>query len=176
MALLLEKTQSSYFPAFRELFSETHEALVEATDINNHLKPLIIYFEQLETEDFLKIKNIFDLVFHLVCLVWAHSKYYCRPTRLVVLLQELNNQLMKRAKDFLEPINLFKGEPEESMEKIKKTFDILQCYVNSYETHKLKIMSYFKNGIPPRDWEFSPKLVWHNWDKFMERLNMIRVF
>ena len=175
MALLLEKTQSSYFPAFRELFRETHEALAEAADINAHLKPMTSHFELLENSDFAQIAKSFDTIFHCICLVWAHSKYYCRSARLIVLLQELNNLIMKRTNLYLKPIELFKMEPEEAMEKIKKTFSTLESYLNSYETHKKKILTYFKNGIPPKEWEFSPKLVFAQWDKFMERMNMINV-
>jgi dynein heavy chain, axonemal len=174
MALLLEKTKSSYFPAFNELYKETCDALEEAQDIDSHLKPLSAYFESLETGEFDELGS-FDPMFHTICLLWAHSKFYCRPARIVILLQELNNLIIRRTGEYLEPIDLFKGEPEESMEKIKKTFSTLEGYIKSYDAHKLKVMSYFKNGIPPRDWEFSPKLVFARWEKFMERMNMIRV-
>lgn len=175
MALLLEKTESSYYPSFKQLFEETKCALDEAWDITSHLKPLLTHFETLEQIDFLQISKSFDLIFHLICLVWAHAKYYCRPARLIVLLQELNNLIMKRTTLFLQPIELFKSEPEESIEKIKKTYNIVIAYIKSYETHKLKVISYFKNGIPPQEWEFTPKLVFARWDQFMERMNMIRV-
>ena len=52
MALLLEKTRSSYFPAFNGLFNEACEALEEAQDIDAHLKPLIGYFETIDTTEF----------------------------------------------------------------------------------------------------------------------------
>ncbi len=175
MALLLEKTQSSYFPAFKELFRETYEALEEAADINAHLKPMTSHLELLENGDFAVIAKSFEIVFHCICLVWAHSKYYCRPPRLIVLLQELNNLIMKRTNLYLKPIELFKMEPEEAMEKIRKTFSTLETYLNSYEDHKKKILTYFKNGIPPKEWEFSRNLVFALWDKFMERMNMINV-
>jgi dynein heavy chain len=175
MALLLEKTKSSYYPAFNELFKETCDALEEAQDIDSHLKPLAGFFESLETGEFDEIADLFDPMFHTVCLVWAHSRFYCRPARIIVLLQELNNLIMRRAGEYLEPIDLFKGEPEESIDKIKKTYATLDAYQKSYDTHKLKVLSYFKNGIPPKDWEFAPKIVMARWDKFMDRMNMIRV-
>lgn len=175
MGLLLEKTKSSYYPAYDNLFKEACDALEEAQDIDIHLKPLSGHFESLETGEFDEIGPSFDPLFHAICLLWAHSKFYCRPARIVVLLQELNNLIIRRAGEYLEPIDLFKGEAEESIEKIKKTYSTLEAYINSYNKHKAKVVSYFKNGIPPKDWEFTPKLVFARWDKFMERFDMIRV-
>jgi dynein heavy chain len=175
MLLLLEKTNSSYYPAFKDLFKETAAALEEAQDIDCHLKPLAGHFESLETTEFDEAQGIFDAVFHVICLLWANSKYYCRPARIIVLLQELNNLIIKRAGEFLEPLDLFKGEPEESVEKIKATYATVDAYVKSYEKHKLKLKTYFKNGQPAREWEFAPALVFARWDKFTEKLNKIRV-
>jgi dynein heavy chain len=175
MALLLEKTNSSYYPAFKDLFKGIEAALEEAQDIDTHLKPLGGHFESLETTEFDETSALFDPMFHTICLLWANSIYYCRPARIIVLLQELNNVVIKRAGEYLEPIDLFKGEPEESVEKIKNTYNTLDAYKNSYEKHKASVKKYFKNGHPVREWEFSPQLVFARWDKFMEKMNMIRV-
>jgi dynein heavy chain len=154
MAQLLEKTQSSYFPAFKELFKETVSALEEAQDIDCHLKPMAGHFESLETTEFDECQSLFDPMFHVICLVWANSKYYSRPARIIVLLQEINNLVIKRASEFLEPLDLFKGEPEESVEKIKQTYTAIESYTKSYEKHKLKLKDYFKNQSV-KEWEFS---------------------
>jgi dynein heavy chain, axonemal len=175
MELLLEKTQSSYYPAFKELFKETSDALEEAQDIDAHLKPLAGHFESLDTAEFDEAIANFDPMFHTICLLWAHSRYFCRPTRMIVLLQELVNMILKKASEYLEPIDLFKNEPEESIDKIKKTLNTLEAFQKSYESHRIKVLSYFKNGIPPREWEFTSKLVFSRWDDFIERINMIRV-
>ena len=174
MAELLEKTNSSYFPAFKELFKETVNARDEARDIDIHLKPLAGFFESIETTEFDESAALFDPMFHTICLLWANSTYYCRPARIIILLQEINNVIIRRSSEFLEPIDLFKGEPEESVEKIKTTYNTLQAYEKSYQTHKAKLKTYFKNGSP-KEWEFAPKLVFARWDKFMEKMHMIRV-
>ena len=175
MIQLLDVSQSSYFTAFRDLFNETLNALEEAQDIADHLKPLTNHFELLESTEFDEIKSAFDPMFHTICLTWSHSKHYCRPARIIVLIQELNNLIIKRAIEFLEPLDLFKGEPEESLEKIQVCFGIINGYQKSYLAHKSKIKEYFKNGMPVREWEFTPKLVFARFDKFMEKLDNIRV-
>ena len=175
MAQLLEISQSSYFPAFKDLFMEIISAMEESQDITDNLKPIAGHFESLETSEFDQVKSSFDPMFHTICLIWANSKHYCRPARIIILLQELNNLIIKRATEFVEPLDLFKGEPEESIEKIRICFNSLDAYKLSYETHKLKVKDYFKNGLPAREWEFSPKLVFARYDKFIDKMNKLRV-
>jgi dynein heavy chain len=174
MAELLEKTQSSYYPAFSELYKETASALEEAADIDVHLKPLSGHFEGIESTEFDECAELFEPLMHSICLLWSNSRHYCRPARIIVLLQELNNVVMRRASEFLEPLDLFKGEPDESVEKIRTCFNVLNTYEKCYDSHKAKLLSYFKEGgLEAKDWEFSRKMVFARWDKFMERMNMI---
>ena len=175
MAQLLEFSESSYFPAFKDIFKEIVGALEEAQDISDNLKPISGHFESLETTEFDEIKPSFDPMFHTICLIWANSKYYCRPARIIVLLQEVNNLVIRRASEFLEPLDLFKGEPEESMEKIKNCYSCLETYQKSYEKHKAKVKDYFKNGTPAREWEFAPKLVFARYDKFIDKMDKLKV-
>ena len=175
MAQLLEVSESSYFPAFKDIFKEVIIALEEAQDITDNLKPVSSHFESMETTEFDEMKSAFDPMFHTICLIWAHSKYYCRPARIIVLLQELNNLMIRRASEYLEPIDLFKGEPEESLDKIKLCYGVIASYQKSYQTHRAKVKDYFKNGLPAREWEFAPKLVFARFDQFMQKLENIRV-
>ena len=70
-------------------------ALAEAQDINLHLKPLRGFFEDIEQAEFDEIGKHFPPLMHVVCLVWANSKYYNTPGRIVVLLQETCNMLIE---------------------------------------------------------------------------------
>ena len=82
---------------------------------------------------------------------------------------------MKSANEYLDPLDLFKGEIDETVEKIRTTLNALNAYAKTYNEFKGKIGSFFKNGSQPKLWEFSPKLVFARWDKFVERMFMIRV-
>ena len=175
MAQLLESSESSYFPAFKNLFHEISTAYEESQDISDYLTPLVEYFENIEASEFNKIRSIFEPMFHTICLVWAHSKFYCRPARIIILLQEVNNLIIKRGTAFLDPIDLFKYEAEESYEKIEICNNILVAYQNCYESHKAKLKDYFKNGLPAREWEFTPKLAFARFDRFVEKVLMLKV-
>ena len=82
---------------------------------------------------------------------------------------------MTVATEYLEPLNLFKLEPEESLEKINTTVKILNKYLKTYEYYRLNILSFFKNGMPPKEWDFAPQFVFNKMEKYMERLRMISV-
>jgi dynein heavy chain len=92
MGLLLERTKSTYFPAFQQMINDLEIGLAEATDISIHLKPLTRLFEKFdEGMDFLELPVRFPAIFHVVALVWANATHYRQPVRLVVLFQEIAN-------------------------------------------------------------------------------------
>jgi len=74
----------------------------------------------------------------------------------------------------MEPLDLFKGEPDESMEKINQTVRALEAYQNSYAHHKTNLKNHFKNGEIVKEFDFAPKLVFAKWDLFMERVRIIQ--
>lgn len=95
MALLLERTKSTYFPAFQGMLDDLEVGLIEAQDISMHLRPLSHTFEKIEEMDYLDLSKRFPALFHVVALVWANSTHYRQPVRLVVLLQEISNMVME---------------------------------------------------------------------------------
>ena len=69
-------------------------ALAEAQDINLHLKPLRSHFEEIEQAEFEELQTHLEPMMHVVCLVWANSKYYNTPARIIILLQEICNLII----------------------------------------------------------------------------------
>ena len=95
MCQLLEMTQSSYYPALQGMHEDVLAALTESRNIHIFLKPLQRYFEEMEETDFGELPQLLDIVFHLVCLVWANCEHYQQPARIVVLLQEISNHMIE---------------------------------------------------------------------------------
>ena len=60
-----------------------------------HLKPLRRQFEGMEECDFPELEKRLPAVYHLICLIWSHSKHYQQPSRLVVLMQEISNLMIE---------------------------------------------------------------------------------
>ncbi len=99
MAELLRKTNSSYYPAFESLLNDVNDALDEAKEIDLYLKPVAQHFDGIETTDFAETAGLYGPMFHTLCLMWANCKAYRRPARIIVLLQELNNLIMKQVRE-----------------------------------------------------------------------------
>ncbi|KAK3590847.1 hypothetical protein CHS0354_024585 [Potamilus streckersoni] len=173
MAELLEKLGSSYFITFKQIFRDVVEALKEAQDINMFLKPLRHHFEDYEQAEFDESIKLLRPMIHAVCLLWANSDYYNTPGRIIVLLQEICNMIMNQAATFLEPADLFKGEVEETIDKVRKANAVLRAFKETYEEHRQKLKEYFKDGREPREWEYAPKLVFARYDKFHERAETV---
>lgn len=96
MALLLERTRSTYFAAYKRMLQDLEIGLVEAQDISMHLKPLRKLFEKFDEEmDYIELPLRFPALFHVVGLVWTNSTHYRQPARIVVLLQELANMVIQ---------------------------------------------------------------------------------
>ena len=70
-------------------------ALEEARDINTFLKPLRRQLEDMEQYDFTEIEKVLPALMHTIGLIWVNSKFYCRPARIIVLLQEMCNMLIE---------------------------------------------------------------------------------
>lgn len=69
-------------------------ALEEAREICTYLKPLQPFFEDLENVEFPNVKAQIKPLMHMVCLVWANSRYYNSPAHIIVLLQDTCNLLI----------------------------------------------------------------------------------
>ncbi|XP_043925657.1 dynein axonemal heavy chain 9 [Protopterus annectens] len=173
MAELLERVQSSYFPAFKAMFADVMAALTEAWDIHLHLKPLQRPFEDIENVEFNEVKPLIGPLLHVVCLIWASSKHYSTPARIIVLLQEICNLLIQQARNYLNPEDLLKGEIEESRNKVHEVLGILRFFKQTFEEKRVSLKQYFKDGTQIREWNFTSFMVFAHFDSFIERVETI---
>ena len=60
-----------------------------------YLKPLKSTIEALEESEFDQLEPRLAPVLHTLCLVWAHSTHYRMPSRIIVVLQEICNLLIR---------------------------------------------------------------------------------
>uniref|UniRef100_A0A670JPV6 Dynein axonemal heavy chain 9 n=1 Tax=Podarcis muralis TaxID=64176 RepID=A0A670JPV6_PODMU len=173
MMELLDRVQSTYFPAFRSIFRDVEAALVEAHDINVHLKPLERPLEEIENAEFNELKPLLNRVLHVVCLIWATSKYYSTPARIIVLLQETCSLLIQQARTYLNAEDLLKVETEESLGKVQTTFDIFNYFKQTFEERRDNLSTYFQPGLEAKEWDFPSIMVFARLDNFLERLHMV---
>ncbi|KAF6093353.1 dynein axonemal heavy chain 9 [Phyllostomus discolor] len=173
LAGLLDKLQSSYFPAFQAMFRDVVAALMEAKDIYAHLMPLYRHLETLESMEFPEVKPWLRPLLHVVCLIWATCKSYCSPGRLTVLLQEICNLLVQQASDYLSPEDLLKSEVEESQRKLQVVMDTLNFFKQVFQDRRENLHTYFKGNQEVREWDFQSSLVFVRLDGFLRRLHVV---
>ncbi|XP_044310020.1 dynein axonemal heavy chain 9 [Varanus komodoensis] len=155
------------------MFRDVEAALVEAQDINMHLKPLQHPLEEMENIEFFEVKPLLNRMLHVVCFIWATSKYYSTPARVIVLLQEICNLLIQQARNYLNPEDLLKGETEESLGKVQKVFDILHYFKQTFEERRENLSAYFQPGQEAKQWDFLSVMVFAQLDNFLERLHVV---
>ncbi|XP_027630723.1 dynein heavy chain 9, axonemal [Tupaia chinensis] len=173
MAGLLDKLQSSYFPAFKAMFSDVEAALTEAQDIHVHLVPLHCHLETLESVEFPEVKSRLQPLLHVVCLIWATCKCYRSPGRLTVLLQEICNLLIQQASNYLSPEDLLRSEIEESQRKLRVVSDTLSFFKQVFQDRRENLHTYFKENQEVKEWDFQSSLVFVRLDGFLERLHVV---
>lgn len=173
MAEILRLTDSSYYPAFKKMYKDAIYALDEARDINMHLKPLRKHIEDIEQTEIPDLHLLLPPMMRCIALVWTHSKHYCKPGRIVVLLQEIGNLFIELARNYLDPMEIFKGESEESTAKVNVTIKILKDFKVEFENLRNTIDTYFKPDVPVKKWEFSSDLVFERYDQFIKRLELV---
>ncbi|MGH0120379.1 UNVERIFIED_CONTAM: hypothetical protein FKN15_039182 [Acipenser sinensis] len=103
----------------------------EEEDMELHLRPLKCHIAYSEECTFTGIEVLIAPLFHTLCLIWIHSKYYCVPPR-IILVQEFCNLVIERAFAYLIPEELFKMEVEEGIEKVQQTIQTLKSFRKSF--------------------------------------------
>ena len=97
MVKVLELTKSTYCPAFNRLCKEVTAACAEANDNKKYLATLEPTLQMLTgCAEFPTLTDVFRPVVHVIMLVWKHSKHYNTPARLVVLMREICNDLIRQ--------------------------------------------------------------------------------
>uniref|UniRef100_A0A3P8TH40 Dynein heavy chain tail domain-containing protein n=1 Tax=Amphiprion percula TaxID=161767 RepID=A0A3P8TH40_AMPPE len=166
---ILRRVKSSYYSAFKDV------SVLEAEDIDLHLRPLRRQISNLEERSFPQVDTLLPPLFHTLCLIWCHSKYYCTPQRMVVLLQEFCNLIIEKAFAYLIPEELFKMELEEGMERVQISISVLCTFKQLFHAHRQKIPKYYRHSQNMKLWDFPASLVFKRSDCIVERLLMIEV-
>nr|XP_056713421.1 dynein axonemal heavy chain 11 [Euleptes europaea] len=173
MIRILKAKNSSYYPTFQDIYKEVENALIEAQDVELYLRPLEGHIQGLQETEFPKIHTLIPPLFHTVCLIWCHSKFYRMPARIIVLLQEFCNLFIDQAMSYLSPEDLMKRETEETLEYLQEALNTLRCFRDSFFSHKKRIATYFCNSQEFKPWDFQPQMVFGRFDMFLTRLEKI---
>ncbi|ESO06976.1 hypothetical protein HELRODRAFT_171011 [Helobdella robusta] len=174
-AEFLEKANSSYFATFKSMFQDVVAATVEAQDIYLYLKPLQRILEEMEAKSFEDIRMSYHVLMHCLCLIWTNSNYYNKSERIIVLMQEICNFLITMCRSYLDAHDIFKGEVDETLVKVQTAVNNLIYFKEVFKHYQTQLRSYFKND-DTKEWDFSTQLVFHQYDKFISRVELLKNF
>ncbi|XP_030631015.1 dynein heavy chain 17, axonemal-like [Chanos chanos] len=175
MAQIVKNGASSYWPALKNIYKDVKEGLLEAEDIVIFLKPLKRIVDEVEELEYSLLPSYVGVVLHILCLIWANSEYYCRPERIIVILQETCNLFIDMTRNFLSPEEVMKGlqgEIDEMLANIRTSILTLVTFRKTYDQCKLDMGKYFNNR-KTKNWDFPCSLVFTRLDAFVQRLKMI---
>eukprot|EP00842_Homolaphlyctis_polyrhiza_P004027 jgi/Hompol1/4625/HPOL_003762-RA len=165
---VLQASKSTYYPAFQMIFDEVVFALEEASDINTYLKALRPQVERLSgAGELVELSQIFPGLMHTLLLIWKSSKHYNTPNRLTVVLEEICNDIIEQARNFIQPAELFTSEPEEAAERLRIVMRICDAFKATYFECKSSTMD------SARPWNFDSRLIFGRIDKFLMRVQQI---
>ncbi|XP_062979874.1 dynein axonemal heavy chain 11 [Elgaria multicarinata webbii] len=173
MMRILKGKMSSYYPTFQDICKEVENALVEAQDIELYLRPLQRHIQCLEETEFPEIRILIPPLFHTICLIWSHSKFYNMPARIIFLLQEFCNLFIDQAILYLSPEDIMKRETEETLEQVQKALNVLRNFKNAFFSQRKKMAIYFTSNQEVKPWDFEPQMVFSRFDTFLNRLEKV---
>ena len=145
-------------------------ARAEANNIIKYLQPLVAWFEALENEnDFDSITNLFHPILHTLLLVWKSSAYYNTPSRLVVIMREISNTIIRQATSYLEGDALFDlidaGDTSIVVKKLEATLRVMGIFKSVYFEYKSRTSL----ECPENAWKIQNNAIFVRLDGFLER-------
>ncbi|DAZ93925.1 TPA: hypothetical protein N0F65_008868 [Lagenidium giganteum] len=166
----LDASKSTYNVPFAKLCKEVFLARAEANDNIHFLQPLAKWFAQLAAaEHFPDIRDVFRPILHSILLVWKCSRFYNTPTRLVVLIRQICNEVIRKAMDFLNGRRLFElidqDELEKANEMLMVSLQVCAHFKSVYFDYKAKSAL----EAPNNPWRIQNNALFIRLDAFLER-------
>nr|CAD7428767.1 unnamed protein product [Timema monikensis] len=169
MAVILEKTDNVEAPQnlipllTGDSLLPRETALAEAKDIVLYLKPLMKHLALLEDTDFSEVTPFLRPLLYTVCLIWAHSCYYCNSSKIIVLLRQICNLLINQS------------DVDEAKQRVQLSLSTLKIFRELFDEYKERLPEFF-TGREPMPWTFHPNIVFERFQSFLDRLNTVQSF
>ena len=80
-----------------------------------------------------------------------------------------------QARNFLDPAEIFKGEAEESLEKIQVVLKVCRMWKDLFLQTRANMSQLYKDPEKVKNWEFASELAFARLDKFVERVAVVEV-
>ena len=161
---VLTGIHSTYVSPFLRLCEDVSLAKVEANDNVKFLGPLVPHLQRLEMADessFHELPKTFSVIMHIVTFIWKHSDFYNTPSRLVILMTEVCNDLIRQAEKFLEPETILEEEPQDAVDKLKMSLRVCGMMKTVYFGYKARVAL----ECPDNPWRFQNSALFSRLDR-----------
>ena len=160
----LEGNKSTYTNPFAKLQKDVQNARIEANDNNKFLKTLKDLFMTLRENEFKQCQETFMPIMHTILLIWKNSKFYNTPPRLVVLIREICNEIIKKGQNYLPGQAILdfiqRDETFEACTMLQDTIDVCTKFKDAYFEYKSKAEG---------SWKLTTNALFVRLDSFLER-------
>ncbi|XP_073347414.1 dynein axonemal heavy chain 17-like [Pagrus major] len=173
VASIVQKAQSVYWSTLRDIYRDVQEGLKEAEDVTLNLTRLQEKLEQVEQVEYQQLGANMAAVMEEVRQVWIQSEFYCKPGRMVVLLQEISNLFIQMSRKFLRVEEVMHGlvsDPGPVLDDVRLVIRTLQTLKQAYSQCRTQLESQNQN----QSWDFPSHLVFSHLDNFLTRLHSIQ--
>lgn len=170
----LDQSKSTYCTTFARLCKEVFTARMEANDNTKYLRTLDKWFKDLNSEDhFPNTVEFFKPMMHIILLIWKNSKHYNTPARLVVLMREICNSLIKQAKKYVSGEQIFtmieSEDANNAVTMLKTTLHVCGAFKSTYFDYKATANA----ECPANPWKIQNNALFMRLDCFLERCHDI---
>jgi dynein heavy chain len=163
----LEQNKSTYTGPFSKLQKEVQTASAEARENSTYLETLQPLFESLTGSTANGPNDVAELfvpIMHTILLIWTYSPHYNTPSRLVVLIREICNAIIRQCRNHVSGEEIFGnirgGEPQAAHNKLTVALDVCSRFKEAYFEYKSKA----KN-----QWKITTNALFVRLDAFSER-------
>ncbi|RLN89500.1 hypothetical protein BBJ28_00002039 [Nothophytophthora sp. Chile5] len=166
----LDASKSTYNVPFAKLCKEVFLARAEANDNIHYLWPLAKWFEQLTSAKSLpEIRDFFRPIYHSIMLIWKCSRFYNTPARLVVLIRQICNEIIRKAMLHLNGEKLFELIDQDELElassMLQVSLQVCAHFKSVYFDYKAKSVT----EVPGNPWRIQNNALFVRLDAFLER-------
>ena len=173
----LDQSKSTYTQPFAALCRELFHARTEANDNVRFLAPLRPWLERLEgMAELPELEDLFAPIMRCLLLVWKHSRFYNTPARLVVIMREVCNTVVRQALRYVNGPKIFdliEGEaPGEAVQLLMTTLRVCGVFKSTFFDAKAQSAT----DTPGNSWRVQNSAIFSRLDGFLERCHDIRDF
>ncbi|XP_051241272.1 dynein axonemal heavy chain 17-like [Dicentrarchus labrax] len=174
---IVQTAESVYWATLTDIYRDVQEALKEAEDVTLSLNSLQKQLEEVEQMEYKQLEANMAAVMEEVRLVWIRSESYCRPSRMVVLLQEICNLFIQMSRKFLCGEEVMRGlvsNPALVHRDVSLVIRTLLSFREAYLQCKTQLENQSQQDGVTQTWDVPLHLVFKHLDNFLTQLHSIR--